>query len=274
MRELLTIIKEHKIILVALISVMIVFVLWSVLQIASHHSGSAKDKEISNKNESISSTTSQAIEAAKSKLSDRQKRIISNYTDQEKEIVAFLKNNVWITENQTGSIEFSDYIYTEMVGSDTESHPYAITAIANDQIIGDGASYVGNSFALETDNKTFIIKRWQWIVNDKSASEWKLTSDGFSKGAEYIRTTASTNFEVLGLNEDVCSLYGNREKLITSIHGFVSQAYPTATIVTWREDVSIDYKNKLVTTSFTLNTKTSSVITVKHNNSTGEITIE
>lgn len=275
MRELLSIIKEHRIIAICIICVLVVFIAWSAFQFIINHSDSdIKTSDKAQKTITADDPVSASVQKADNKITESQKKTIKGYTDREKELLAMLKNNTWITENQTASLKFTDTVFTEMVGADIESHPYSIIAVTDYQIIGDSVTYESEIFAVRTDEKAFIIKKWHFITPNGNASEWKITSDGFSKGTEYIRTAVSSDFEVRGLNEDVCDLYGGYDNLTKSIMDFVSLAYPTAGIATWREDAHIDYKNNLVTTTFTLNTKTSSVITVKYYKSTGEILME
>ncbi len=273
MRELITIIKEHKIILVIFCILIVLLLAWSVFQYVTGDRVSNVEVNDTNINESTT-TVSETVKNAHANLSDSQRRHINEYTEKEKEIIAFLKNNTWITENQTASLIFTDTTFTETAGSDMQSHPFAITAHAEDIIVGDGTSYEGEMFTVETDTETFIIKRWRWVTGEDSASEWKLKSDGFKKNAEYIRSSVSTNFEIIGPNEEVYALFGGEEKLNTAMREFITQSYPTATKATWREDVEIDYRNKRVATSFVINNKTSSVITAIYNKESGETTIE
>lgn len=267
MRELLMMIKEHKIIMIAIWVILILFILWSFWQFFSNKE---KDEVPEQKN---AVTQNEQITDGSIRLNKDQMAVVKDYTDEQKEFIAYLTGNVWSDESQTATLTFTDTTYTESVGADKISHPFAITAIADDQIIGDKVNYESKIIAVDNGTDTFIMKMWRWVSESGGESEWNLSSGSFTKSATYKRTAAADNLEIQGLTEDIYIQFGGQEKVDMAIKEYVSLTYPTATKATWREDVSHDYKNGILTTAFTLNTKTSAVITVTYNKASGLITI-
>jgi|GEM_PF-3259868 len=274
MKEMIQIFKEHKIVLVAIIMLILMFVGWSVWQYGNRQAElQQQEQQAITEGETIDADTGDEVSNPQAELTDRQKDIISNYSIEQENFVALLSANIWMDATEASSLSFTENTYTEIKGTEKAIVPFAIVSVIEDNIVGEGSTYESHIASVETDSSNFILKLQRWVASDGTAGEWKLTSSGFTMADEYIRGSAAEGFVLEGMNDEAATLMGGTEDLTSSIADFVTATYPSASVATWNGKIEIDWSEQTTTARFNLDTKSSTQIIVVYRMDTNKISV-
>ena len=260
MRELIQILKENKVILIVIIALFLVFLGWSVIQYRSNNNHS--ESQTIAKSE-ISSDEIDSIEKVEEiKLSSDQKKTINDYPTDVRNFIKLLESSIWVSEMDDASVRFENNasIYTK--NSKSEVRPFIVQALTPSKIIGDGATYSGYIAAVNDGSKFAIVKIERWQIDGQTADKWKLSSTLFGEQIIFNQSQIDYEMEIKNLNDVIGEMYGNKEELEKFVKSYCTNAYPTAKVATWQEKAEIDFRDQIIKTTFVLDDKSSSIITV------------
>lgn len=276
MQDMIQIFKEHKIVLVALALLIVMFIGWSIWQYSNNQATQAEQSAIDG-NESLlegdeKNDTNDAGES-ETELTERQREIIAGYDNDKLEFVARLSANIWTDSAEQTTLTFTKNTYTEVKGETRETNTYVVTSLVEDKITGEGSTYEGYVASLETDSGTYILKMQRWVTAEGKKGAWKLSSDGFALAKEYSLSKAANNFTLEKFDKEASLLLGGKDALEETIGTYVAATYPSATTGTWNGKVEIDWQNQVSKTWFNLDTKSSTQLVVIYRMDTGEIEV-
>ena len=259
-RELIQILKENKVILIVIIVLFFVFLGWSVMKYLDNNNYTESQTKV--KSESSGDEIDSIEKVEEIKLSNDQKKTINDYSADIKDFIKLLETSIWTSETDDASIRFENNasIYTK--NGKSEVRAFIVQTMTPSKIIGDGAIYSGYIAAVNDGSKCAIVKIERWQTDGQTADKWKLSSTLFGEQMTFNQAQIAYEIEIKNLNDVIWGMYGSKEKLEQFVKDYCTNAYPTAKVATWQEKAEIDWKKQIIKTTFVLDDKSSSIITV------------
>lgn len=265
MKKLKNLISQHRKASLLALFFLIVFVGFSAtnaVNVAQHRDADAAQQESESTEQKDSGDKEDTDGAdAKAALTDSQKKLIKGYDDKTKNLIETLCSSIWSANGGKYTLHFYDTYYTETVNGNEETHPYAISTV---EYGTNGSDTEIDTIAFETDTGTHIAT-YSLVKSADSKSAGQSTVESTSmfqlKNASYERTDAVAKIKIAGLNSEITELLGDSDKLVSELSNWCSVHYPAATTATWSKNVTIDYNENIVVTSFSLGSDESDTVT-------------
>ena len=260
MRELIQILKENKVIIIVIVALFLVFLGWSVMKYLTNNNHIISQTLDKSK---ISSDEIDSIEKVEEiKLNSDQKKTINDYSTDIKDFIKLLETSIWVSDIDDTSVRFENNASICTKNGKSEVRPFIVQALIPSKIIGDGAIYTGYIVAVNDGSKFAIVKIERWQTDGQTADKWKLSSTLFGEQMTFSQAQIAYEIEIKNLNDTIGEMYGGKEELEQFVKDYCTNAYPTAKVATWQEKAEIDWKKQIIKTTFVLDDKSSSIITV------------
>lgn len=202
-----------------------------------------------------------------SNLTAAQQALIDDYDYKTKDLIDTLCAGVWTSGGGRYTLHFYDTYYIETMNGNEETHYYAISAV---EYGTNGSDTEIDTIVFETDIGTHIVT-FSLVKSAESeyAGQATVESASMFSSAEtvYERADAVLELDITGLNKEMEALLGDLDKLNKEMSAWCSVHYPTVTTAVWSENVTIDFGQDLIVTSFTLGTGESAATNLTGNTS-------
>lgn len=258
MQNLKQLITQHRGACFLVLFLFVLFVGFSVMSAVSV--AEKRNAEAEAEQSDVSDASEAAVEEA-SPLSDAQQKIIDGYDDETKALIDTLSASVWSANDGRYTLRFFDTYYVETENGTETAHPYAISAC---EFGNNGSDTEIDQIVFETDTGTHIAT-YTLVLKAKDETS-RLSTIGsttmFSLAdTPYERMDAVKQISITGLNSEITDLLGNSDTLVSELSNWCANHYPVATEAVWSQNVTIDYAENIVVTSFSLSGKESGSLT-------------
>lgn len=266
--------NEHKGAVVAALLLLAALVAASVVGVALLSHGDTRGEDVSAQSEQTEEVLGDEGGVA---LSEEQIEAIGSYDDETYSFIDMLCEGAWSGGGDTLSFERDCYSVTDANG-ETERHSYAILRLEEEGGGTDGSA----TAVVKTDAGTHTLSLTRMTETAPGGSRQvtsTLSSDSMfgTADASFERTDAGVEEDnaaspvtVTGLSKEASSfLGGDVGKLEEALSSWCAAYFPTAAEAVWNGSVTIDYKNRLVTTEFTLKGESDAPVTVIYHSDNG-----
>lgn len=262
MRFLATHKKQALLITIALV----VFIIFSVFSFIHVH----QNDDLAGEEETSEMSEDEIAAAdAEAKLTDEQISLRNTYDDDTENLIGLLCSSDWMVDDQLPSLTFTANYYTETISDTNQS---VVAYVVSDLYMESSSD--GNTFTevynavLETSDGNSSLIKLTCTKNTKDASTaFTLAGSGFAKSwEEYDAVTTHRELTIEGLNADIQNYLGEDvDNLKSELASYCASYAPTAGTASWNKNLYIDYEEGLLTTYFTLDDRSMSVLTVVFN---------
>lgn len=262
MRGLIDLISEHKLLSIAIVVILVLGGLIAFTLIANQNEtvNDSQGQEVIEEEQEISEELT---------LTEEEWTYINSYSADTNEFISLLRASVWTANQETTSLNFEENKFTEVrAGSEELNKKFVVLALEKTQAVEGGSTlerYIVS--ALIDEEACFMTLERAVNSQDTSvpASEWTVKSTAFDYSQMYKRSTATTKFEVVGLNEEFKKLINNDDEILTKkVQEYSAQYFPTASSAEWSETATIDWDNHSIATSFMLNNSAKTQLSVTY----------
>lgn len=270
-------IKEHKkgsILILCLLLIFISSSIGSAINVQHKRAETTKNQEVTQqpveqKNEKVKENTDHP-------LTKEQKQIQKNYDKEDQEFIALLKNSTWSANNGKNNLRFTETTYTEANSGKTTTHTYVIEHIEKST---DDSGAEKSNLVILTDTGTHILKYTKATGtsaqgNNQIAMLIRSQTMFTTPDSIYQRIEAIDQIKLTNLDKEATIFLGGDKELTQAISQYSTTAYPTATEAQWNKTLTMDYETKTITTQFTLNTQTPTIITLTYHTETKQYEIK
>ena len=197
-------------------------------------------------------------------FSESQKAAIDGYGEAEEELVARLQNGLWSTLDEKTVITFTARTFTtSSSGKVSEPRPYAIVSHTDlTQSPYESEYAISTVLAVETDDGVSILnlQRIPQGTVSSYAIDWPDIANGTLLQVGLARTVRiDGDVSKLGSILDQDTLDG----ILSEVQGQAVEYYPTATVATWSGAADVDWNERSVKTSFTLNNSSKTIVNIE-----------
>lgn len=242
--------------------IVLIFIGLSITRCAEIHA--PMDSAEQNGQEELSAQT----EAAS--LSDEQQVLYDAYDEKTRSFLDYLCANTWVAAGDEKVLHFSDQGFEETSGNDTHAVPFAVSALeesTSDEsgVNGESTTITTFSAAILTNEGTKLLTLQKLYDNNTKESDASLTSSAFSLSESYVIGEASSGVNVTGLGSSFDSLIdGKSGDLTKALQDYCAKHYPTASTAKWSSVASFDYTKDTVSTSFSLDNDSKTILTATY----------
>lgn len=257
MQEFIKLLKEKKNVVIIILLALIAFVSVSIILYNVNHPSGDISAEVE------SEETNSGV-----KLTNEQKQIQSNYSNDVKEIVALLKATIWTNDEGTYNVRFDDSSIT-INNSSTEQQtviPYVVSALSEEESSNSESFITTTSIVLltsDTDETNYILTLTKTQTGEYGI-DYSLSSSLFSD-MTLSRGVYQTDFTVSDLTSDFSDFVdGHVTEMEDQLKDFCYNFYPAATSATWTKTMTIDWNTNTITTEFGLNNYSNTTVTMTY----------
>lgn len=186
-----------------------------------------------------------------------------SYSDDKRDLIAYLAANTWAAEQETAFVTFTDRTFTESSPSDASSYAFVITAI---DVPGGfwtaGTSGTDLTFAITTKDGSYIGRVRKDLATDGNPTV-TLMCGAFSCTTGYMLASPASSLVIDGPSDNWYDVHEtNQDALASALTDYAAANVPTATSASWDEIATEDYASGTVTLIFKLNNKAKSTVYV------------
>lgn len=267
MNKLIEFAKNNTMIVAGVAAVVLFIAMNSLTSCVAHSNGDGSSQQQEQSASEIQS--GKKSKTRKVNLTDEQKSVIGNYSNETKSVIETLENIKWAAVDDAGALDIKDGVFTE-THSDTDSssskpvvkktvNTFAITA--SDQLNIDQTGAVSYKLFTIVDGKgkDHILKLS--TVNPAANGEggdtyYQLTCDLFKNANGYTNNRSAENVTISALDDPNLSkaIDGRTKALKQSLIEYLLANHATATELIWDGDVTFMYSSNAVSFSFGIQT--------------------
>jgi|GEM_PF-2403884 len=238
---------------------LLLFVILSVGRCVAIHTIPSED--VSSSTDSSGSSTDEDKDDAE--LDAATVSLRNSYSDDERDLIAYLAANTWSAAQETSFVSFTDRTFIESSPAKTSSYAFVITAIDVPEGFWTAAtSDTDLTFALTTKDGSYIARVRKDLATDGNPTV-TLTCDAFSCATGYTLASSSSSLAIDGPSATWYDAHEtSQDALSAALSDYVAANVPTATSATWNKVATEDYASGTITFIFKLNNKAKSTVYV------------
>ena len=268
MMELLETLREHKVLLAAIIAVPALAIALVCVAVNVNRTGRA--------GEGGAAANEQLADGDAGRGDDKLATLRQRYGEGEKTLVQELAKGEFSAAGGKATVSFNENTYTETLDGTKTEHPWAIKSLKKE---ADQAGNETTVATVETDGGTHTLTYGTMRGTDPqgnpTTSSYVLAPDMLQRNdLQYTRADKYTPINVEDPNKETQTLIGDKtEELRKAIGEWCANRQPTATKATWNKITSVNWDTEKVTTGYTLDDKAHTSITVTYDQKGGTFSL-
>lgn len=250
MEALLEFVRGHRRAFLVACGVLLALTALSVARCSLVHAADTSTESAARKTSRKSRASSS--EGETSALTERQRSLVSAYTDDEESFVSSLEAYTWVSTDGKGTLDFDDGAAVRNKGTDSSvSEPFAVLEIPDLLSTAGETQTVTTALVIDGDDEVHVIRVTKTVAD--GSTETQVESDLFA-GKIYTNRNAAKRLKVEGLDNKrlVSALGGDARAIERKVRAWCIENASTATAATWDGTITSNVKEGTESVVFTL----------------------